>query len=169
MTINERIFRHSIGKLALMYLGLIFLGVIFITSDNKDYFLIFAIAVGLIFTVIYSTSTVRVNEEGITTSRMFISKSLRWAEIERVSMRGQSLRLHDRDEDITLSLDSQLEEYSEILDLIFSRRPNLFDVREDDIMRRGLIASIFTVGFGLVMIGLSIFLFFEMPASESCF
>lgn len=169
MVINERIFRHSFGKLALMYLGLVFFGVIFIASDDKDYFLIFAVAVGLIFAAVYSTSIVRVSEEGITTSRVFIPKSLRWAEIERVSMRGQSLRLHDRDEDITLSLDSQLEEYSEILDLIFSKRPDLFDVGEDDIMRRGLIASIFTIGFGLVMIGFSIFLFFELRVSESFF
>jgi hypothetical protein len=167
MVINERIFRHSFGKLALMYLPLILFGVIFIASDDKDYFFVFAIVVGLFFAVIYSTSSVQVNNDGITASKMFITKSLRWIELDRVSTRGQTLRLHNRDEDVTLSLDSQLEGYSEILDMIFSKRPDLFDVGEDDIMRRGLIASIFTIGFGLVMIGLSVFLFFEMPVSES--
>jgi hypothetical protein len=49
-------------------------------------------------------------------------------------MRGQALRLHNHDEDVILSIDSQLEGYKEILDIIFSKRPDLVDESDNTVM-----------------------------------
>ena len=159
MESTERTFRHSFGKLALMLLGLLALGYAVFSIGSVDYFLVSIVGIGFVVALFYSTSSIRISNEEIVTRRLLGSKSLRWSEIGRVSMRGQALRLHNHEEDVTLSFDSQLESYAEILDIIFNKRPDLFDVGENDVMSTGLFGSLFTIGFGLLLIGLSIFVF----------
>jgi hypothetical protein len=159
MESKERIFRHSFGKLALMYFGLLILGFLAYSIEPKDYFLLSLVGIGLIIALFYSTSKVKVSDQEVITSRLLGSKSLRWSEIERVSMRGQSLKLHNRDEDVILSLDSQLEEYAEILNIIFSKRPDLFDEGENTVMSSSWLANLLILGFGLILISISVLLF----------
>jgi hypothetical protein len=158
----EKTFRHSFGKLAWMFLGALFFGFIVYTSGNWDLFTLAIIGIFIIVAISYAASSVRISNDEIETRRLLGSKSLRWSEIFRVSMRGQSLRLHNRDEDVTLSLDSQLDGYTEILDIVFNKRPDLFEVGDNNIMTRSVLGTIFTVGVGFLLLLASVFLFITL-------
>ncbi len=169
MEANEKTFRHSFGKLALMFLGVLFLGFLAFSIDQTDYFLFAITGIVLIAALFYATSSVKISNEEITTTRLLGSKSLRWPEIARVSMRGQALRLHNYDEDVILSIDSQLDGYKEILDVVFGKRPDLFDDRENTGMSSSWLVNIFIVGLGLLIIAVSVFLFFASEEFEKVF
>ena len=159
MESDEQIFRHSLGKLGLMALGVLFLGYAAFVIGRIDYFLVTLVGIAFIVLLLYATSSVRISSEAITTSRLFGSKTLRWREIARVSMRGQALRLHHRDEDVILSIDSQLEGYKEILDIIFNKRPDLVDESDNTVMSGSWISHFLVLGFGLFLVVGSVWLF----------
>lgn len=159
MKSDEKIFRHSLGKLALMALGVLFLGYAAYAIGKIDYFLVTLVGIAFIVVLLYATSSVRISSEAITTSRLFGSKTLRWPEIARVSIRGQSLRLHNRDEDVILSIDSQLEGYQDILDIIFNKRPDLVDESDNTVMSGSWLSHFLTLGFGLLIVVGSVWLF----------
>jgi hypothetical protein len=159
MKSDERIFRHSLGKLALMSLGVLVLGYTAYVIGTADYFLMALAGIAFVIVLLYATSSVALSTEGITTKRLFGSKSLRWTEIGRVSMRGQALRLHNRDEDMILSIDSQLEDYKEILDIIFSKRPDLLDESNNTVITASWLSHFLILGFGLFIVAGSVWLF----------
>jgi hypothetical protein len=166
METNEQTFRHSFGKLALMSLGVLFLGYAAFAIGERDYFLMAVAGLAFIIVLFYATSSVRISDEGITTSRLLGSKSLRWSEVASVSTRGPALRLHNRDGDLTLSIDSQLDGYKEILDIVFSRRPDLLDSSENNVMSRNWLNDLLFLGFGLFILAIAIFLFFMFDESD---
>jgi len=169
METNIQTFRHSFGKVALMFLGVLFLGFFAFSTGQTDYFLISITAIGLVVGLFYATSSVKISNDEITTTRLLGSKSLRWSELGRTSTRGQALRLHNQDEDLILSIDSQLDGYVEILDIIFNRRPDLLDKSDDNAMSISGLVSIFTLGLGLFMIAIPVFLFFVIEEVDSIF
>jgi hypothetical protein len=123
----------------------------------------------LVIALFYVTSSVKISSDEITTSGLLGSKSLRWSEIVRVSTRGQTLQLHNYDENVALSIDSQLDEYKEILDIIFNKRPDLFDDRDNTRMAGNWLVSMLLVGFGLFVMAASAFLFFASEEFEKIF
>jgi hypothetical protein len=159
MKSDERIFRHSLGKLTLMSLGVLVLGYTVYIIGTADYFLIALAGIAFVIVLLYATSSVAISSEGITTKRLFGSKSLRWPEIGRVSMRGQALRLHNHDEDMILSIDSQLEDYKEIIDIIFSKRPDLLDESNNTVISASWLSHFLILGFGLFIVVGSVWLF----------
>jgi hypothetical protein len=161
MESKERVFRHSVGKLVLMSLGeVLFIFLAYFLRTAPYFFavvLIFVINLFVFFR--YVVSRVKISSEEIIINGLLGSKSLRWTEIDHVSARGQSLKLHDRYENITLSLVSQLEGYIEILDLIFKKRPDLFDLSEDNVLSRTAINNVVVIGFGRMLILFSTFFY----------
>ena len=160
----EKTYRHSFGKLALMFLGGLFIAYIIYASGELDYILLGMAGIIFIVSISYAASSVKISNDEIVTGSLLGSRSLRWTEISRVSMRGQSLRLHNRDEDVTLSLDSQLDGYPEILDIIFNKRPDLFEI-ENNVITRSVWGSIVAIGFGLLMMAISVAVFFTVDAT----
>lgn len=161
MESTKQTFRHSFGKLAMMFLGVLILGYTLFLFDEVNYFLLAMTGLTLIVVLFYATSSVKVSDNEIVTTRLLGTKSLPWLDISHVSMQGQALRLHSRDDDVVLSIDSQLDGYTEILDIIFRKRPDLFDAGGNEAMSRGLLGSIAAVGMGLAMIGISaVFVFY---------
>jgi len=139
---NEQIFRHSFTKLVWIYLGLLLFGILVFLTGLKDYISIMGVVILLIIALFYSTSSVKISDEEIVTHRLLGSKSLKWSEINRASVRGQSLRLHNYDGDITLSIDSQLEGYIDILNIIFKKLPNLLDAGENNFLSKSILTNI---------------------------
>jgi len=161
----EKTYRHSFGKLALMFLGGLFVAYIIYVSGELDHILLGMAGIIFIVSISYAASSVKISNDEIVTGSLLGSRSLRWTEISRVSMRGQSLRLHNRDEDVTLSLDSQLDGYPEILDIIFNKRPGLFEVGDNNVMSRSVWGSVFAIGFGLLMMAISVTLLFTIDTT----
>ena len=75
MESDEQIFRHSLGKLGLMALGVLFLGYAAFVIGRIDYFLVTLVGIAFIVLLLYATSSVRISSEAITTSRLFGSKN----------------------------------------------------------------------------------------------
>jgi hypothetical protein len=159
MEANIQTFRHSPGKLILMFLGGLFFGVFAFSVGQIDYFLIGITGIVLVVALFYATSSVKISSDEIMTTRLLGSKSLRWSDIARVSMWGQAIKLHSYD-DLVLSIDPQLDGYKDILDIVFSKRPDLLDRSENNEMSRSWLAGIVTLGFGLSLIAIPVFLFF---------
>lgn len=159
MEANVQTFRHSFGKLALMFLGVVFLGFLAFSVGQTDYFLIGITGIVLVVALFYATSSVKISNDEITTTRLLGAKSLRWSEIARVSTFGQALRLHNYDDDLVLSIDSQLDGYADMLDIIFSKRPDLLDKNDTTVMTISWLGVISTLGVGLFIIIMGVFQF----------
>lgn len=168
METNEKTFRHSFIKVALMFLGVLFLGFVAFLDNQINYFLFGVMGVVLLVALFYASSSVKISNEEITTTRLLSSKSFRWSDIGRVSTRGQALRLHNYD-DLTLSLDPQLDGYTEILDIIFRKRPDLFDSYENTVMSSSWLGNLFALGTGLLFMGVPVFLFFVTEEFDQYF
>lgn len=168
MDANTRTFRHSLGKVALLFVSVLFLGLMAFLV-KIDYFLLGIAGIVLIIALFYSTSSVKISDEEITTNRLLGSKSLRWAEIARVSTRGQALRLHNYDDDLILSLDPQLEGYAQILDAIFRKRSDLFDNKENSVMSSSGLWSFVALSSGLLIMAIAGLVFFATEESDKVF
>jgi len=153
---NEQIFRHSFTKLVWIYLGLLLFGILVFLTGLKDYISIMGVVILLIIALFYSTSSVKISDEEIVTHGLLGSKSLKWSEINRASVRGQSLRLHNYDGDITLSIDSQLEGYIDILNIIFKKLPNLLDAGENNFLSKSILTNIISVALSLLLVSIAI-------------
>jgi hypothetical protein len=169
MEMAKRTFRHSFGKLAMMSLGVVALVFALFLDSEANYLLIGITGLAFLIVLFYMTSSVKISNEEIVTTRLLRTKSLAWLDISHVSMWGQALRLHSRDDDVVLSIDSQLDGYTEILDIIFKKRPDLFDVGDNDLISRGLLGSIASVGAGLAMMGISSVFVFYMAGEVETF
>ncbi len=169
MEANEKTFRHASDKLVLMFLGVLFLGFLAFSSGQINYLCFSMAGIVLVIALSYATSSMKISTDEITTTRLLGSKSLRWSEIARISIHGQTLRLHSRDEDVILSLDSQLDDYNEVLDIIFSGRPDLLDDNENNVMSSSWLRNTVVLGSGLFIIAISIILFFVFEGFDKIF
>lgn len=132
MEAKEKTFRYSYILKNLGALYLIFLVIVLVISlaGWDPVFLIcdgVMLGGGLIFVTWYLTTSVSTSEFGIATKTIFGSKSLQWSEIGNFSSQGSSIRLCTNDGGRVLSIDSRLDGYNEIFELLYQKRPDLFD------------------------------------------
>jgi len=97
-----------------------------------------------------------VSEEEISMQGVFGTKTLKWTDVGRVSGWGYAMKLHSRDEDVTISISPRLPGYQEIIELVGYKRPDLFSPLQYNELRRGLapFISMFLVTF--ILIGVSV-------------
>jgi hypothetical protein len=171
---NEpRIYQHStvtqvfvIGLFLLLFSGICFalgfgLESIWLTIP-------FMLMIGILFVFVvfaYTAKTI-VSEEEITTRTLFGSKTLRWTEISRVSGRGYGIKLHNFDEDVTVSPSPRVPGYEEVIEWIGRKRPDLFGAQEFSEMKRGfsqLFGSVIAIMAVLGVMG--VFLWVSEPGS----
>jgi hypothetical protein len=131
MIIEPRVYSHSTSEIRTQ----IFLGIagalmlIGVGLYNNDYLIIAVLAiVGIAYGVLHSSRVKTIiSEDEIFTHNVFGSKSLRWSEISRVSGRGNEVKLHNLDGDVTLTPSVELAGYEEVIELIAAKCPDLFD------------------------------------------
>lgn len=141
---NEpRVYKHSVmlNVIVLLFVGLVFLGVLFsgylmepAVLTSLGIFLVVVIPM-MIFNLTQKTI---VSEDEISSQNIFGLKTLRWSEINRVSGRGNAIKLHNTDGDVTVSLSPRLPGYEEVVEVIGKKRPDLFNPQEYSVMTRGL-------------------------------
>lgn len=103
------------------------------------------------------TSKATLSDDEITSQNILGSRTLRWTEIRRASGSGSGIKLSN--EDTTVSLNPQLPDYEEIVEIIGQKRADLFSTQEFSEMRRGL-GSYF--GFFIIILmfaGIGVFYF----------
>lgn len=141
--INEpRTYRRSPVQFMLVMVLLVIFGVGILRTIPRSgiIFLIpFAVLIGIAFlSALYTMNQkTTISEDGISTQSIFGEKSLRWGEISRASGRGDGIKLHNLDGDMTVAPSSQLPGYEEVVDWIGIKRPDLFNPLEYEEMKRG--------------------------------
>lgn len=139
---QPRTYRRSPVQFILVMTLLVIFGVAIVrTIPRSDaVFLIpFALLIGIAFlsTLYTMNQKTIISEDGISTQTIFGEKSLRWGEISRASGRGQKIKLHNFDGDVTVVPSSQLPGYEEVVDWIGIKCPDLFNPLEYEEMKRG--------------------------------
>lgn len=158
---EPRVYKSSpmVFVVLLVFFALLFGGIIFGAGLQGVSFILPLVAVImllLVFAFVVQFATVTVSEEEISVQKMFGTKSLHWAEVDRVSGRGYTLKLHNRDEDVKLSVGPQLPGYEEIVEFVGIKRPDLFSPNEYSEMKRGLTAYILMFLFITVILGVTV-------------
>jgi len=135
-------------------------------------FLPIALGFGIIFLLVpYLTFQVSISDLEITTKSLLIKKSLQWSEIDSVSSRGTSLKLHGRDGGLSLTINPRMDGAADILDLILSKRPDLFTKIGNENLLRPNAISLIGMALGISMFVLALYLYLRDIALENltCF
>lgn len=150
---NEpRVYKHSVFLPIIFLLLFLFIGTVLFFNFNAVGGVVVVplmAVVGLVFgiaTLTYLSKTI-ISDDEISTQNIFGLNTLRWSEIRRVSGRGYRIKLHNFDEDVTVSPSPEVPGYEEIIEVIGAKRPDLFSPMEYNEMRRGAgsIAQLFIV------------------------
>lgn len=155
---NEKVFRYSPFLRAYTLVFAIVLGYgSFLTGMI---FLYLVTAYLLYLSLHFAKSSVRVSERGIATTSLWGAKRMAWSEIGRVTMSSPSIELHHRDGKLTMPINGDVKGYTEILEILFSKRPDLSDSQENNLLTHFQFAKSFQLGIGILLAALSVFLFF---------
>lgn len=174
---NEpKVYQHKPFQLILLIILFIFLIVFLFFNIGMDetYILIpFGIFLGLMFLISLYSMTVKtiISDTEISTQSILGTKSLSWGEISRVSGRGNAIKLHNMDGDVTVTPSQQLPGYDQVIEWIGAKRPDLFDPLVYGEMKKGwfilfpavLIVVLFIAG--LLGSGLMLFNRSETPVT----
>jgi hypothetical protein len=159
---NEpRTYRRSPVQFILVMGILVIFGITILRTIPRDGYIAlipFAIIIGIAFvsTLYTMTQKATISEDGISAQSILGEKSLRWEEISRVSGRGDGIKLHNLDGDVTVAPSSQLPGYEEVVEWIGIKRPDLFNPQEYSEMRRGVSTLVVLAVFGVVLVGVII-------------
>ncbi|MFN3490736.1 MAG: hypothetical protein ACK40V_00800 [Anaerolineales bacterium] len=163
---NEpRVYKQPLFSVFLLAIMMMFsCGVIFFVSNTlADLWFIVPIlglfGIAFLISLFSYTSKVTITDDEITSSYLFIPRTLRWTEINRASGTGNGIKLHS--EDTTISINSRLPGIEEIIDIIGQKRADLFSPQEFSKMRRGLGSYLSFFVVGILFAGI-IIVFFMM-------
>lgn len=171
--LNEpRIYRYSTIRLVLLIILLILLGFapfMILGGDNSLYALFGLAFIGLIMVIsIFSlTRSTSISNDGISVRTLLGERSINWSEIGSVSGRGNAIKLHNRDGDVTVAPSPQLPGYAEVIEIIGAKRPDLFNPVEYSVMSRHWLSSLWFLVIGMILIGIGLSLYFDAGTSET--
>ena len=166
MLTEPRTYRYSIARLVLLIVLLLLLGIapfVILESANFLYILFSFALIGLIMLVsVYSlTRSTTISHEGISTRSLLGERTLNWSEIQSVSGRGNAIKLHNRDGDVTVAPSPHLPGYPEVIEMIGTKRPDLFNPANYGALSRNWLSSLLFLVGGVLIIGIGIYLYFE--------
>lgn len=163
--LNEpRIYRYSTLRLVLLIILLLILGIgpfMILGGDYSLYALPLFAFIGLVMLIsIYSlTRSTTISNDGISARSLLGERSLLWSEIDFVSGRGNAIRLHNREGDVTVAPSPQLPGYAEVIEMIGAKRPDLFNPANYSRMSRNWLGSLLFLVIGMILIGIGVFLY----------
>ncbi len=162
--LNEpRVYRHPPFQIVLAILVFGILAGVLLLSFNTEGASILLLPFGLIIVLlaifsIYSlTGKTTISDDEISVQTILGTKSLRWSEISRVSGRGNGIKLHNFDGDVTVSPSPQLPGYEEIIEWIGTKRPDLFTPQEVAEMSRSWIVLLLIAMAVILIVGIASF------------
>jgi hypothetical protein len=172
MLIEPRTYRYSTLRLVLLIVLLVLLGIapfMILGGINVLYALFSFVFIGLIMLIsIFSlTRSTTISNDGISTRSLLGERSLNWNEIDSVSGRGNAIKLHNRDRDVTVAPSPQLPGYPEVIEIIGAKRPDLFSPATYGEMSRNWLNSLLFLVIGMIIIGIGVFLYFDSSETET--
>ena len=154
---EPRVYKNSpILLVFIILLFMFFLGILlFAFGSNSIGFMIPLVAFSIFLfgaAFVSMASKTIVSDDEITVQGILGTKSINWVNVGRVSGWGYAMKLHSRDDDVTISISPRLPGYQEVIDFVGLKRPDLFTTQEYSSMKRGIVQYLL-VGFGLLMMG----------------
>ena len=165
---NEpRVYKNSpfVFVLLLVMFVVLFGAVFFAAGDNNFSNLLVMIPFALMFAFLFlylvftATAQTIISNDEISTKNLLGTKTLTWSEINRVSGRGNRIKLHNFDGDVTVAPSPQLPGYPEVVEWIGDKRPDLFNPQEYREMSRSWMGTIMLPVLGLLFLGVGFFLY----------
>ena len=125
--------------------------------------------IGLIMlvSVFWLTRSTTISNDGISTRSLLGERHLNWSEIESVSGKGNGIKLHNRDGDVTVAPSPQLPGYAEVIEMIGAHRPDLFNPAAYSEMPRNWFSSLLFLVMGAILIGIGIYLYLDSSRTET--
>lgn len=162
---EPRTYRNSAIRLVLLIVLLLLLGIapfVILGGDTFPYQLIvFAFLIPVMLISIYSlTRSTTISNESISTRSLLGERTLNWTEIDSVSGGGNAIKLHNRDGDVTIAPSPHLPGYTEVIELIGAKRPDLFSPSKYSEMSRNWLSSLLFLALGAVFLGVGVYLYF---------
>ena len=153
---EPRIYKHSLIQtiLAVVVVGAVF-AVIFLSEEWNNLTYLFPLAIFVLVmsgAVVTVTQKTIVSDDEISSLNLFGAKTLRWNEINRVSGKGYSIKLHNFDGDVTVAPSPNLPGYEEVVEWIGIKRPDLFSPQEYSEMKRNIPSTVLFAGFVLLVV-----------------
>lgn len=111
-----------------------------------------------IYVVFVATAQTIISNDEISTKNLLGTKTLTWGEINRVSGRGNRIKLHNLDGDVTVAPSPQLPGYPEVIEWIGIKRPDLFNPLEYGEMTRSWAGTLLLPVLGFLFVGVGFFL-----------
>jgi len=141
---NEpRVYRHPSGQYFLILLAMLLLGgaLFFMNTVGEDPWEVVFVGVMFLLILIYGifavSNSIIITDTEITAKNLLGEKNLAWGEIQQVS--GSSgLKLKNMDGDLTISIQSELPGFEEIVDTVGEKRPDLFSAQQFPEINSGL-------------------------------
>ena len=174
MAHESRIYRQSpfqVGLIVFLF-GIFGIGLLFAMGGDNYLFIIPALlllVIAFLFTFHSMTTKIILANDDISVQSFLGTKYLRWAEINRVSGRGVGIKLHSLDEGVVIIPNPQLPGYDEIVDVIGTKRPDLFNPLDYSEITKSLMYLFMPFLLGAILIGFGVFLFFKPEMSEGLF
>jgi len=157
--------------LVIIIVGISIFALLFVIGVEQTGFIMLPLAVVFtIFSIAFlymAASATAVSEDEISSKTLFGVKTLKWSEIARVSGRGQTIKLHNFDSDVTITLRPRQPGYEEIIERIGAKRPDLFDPKECSKASKGWMGLINLLAASLLGLGFSALGVFAYIISDS--
>jgi len=173
--LNEpRTYRHSMFQLVILFLvfGVLAVG-LFASQDEADFTSILPITAFFVIFFLFSlyslTVKTTISNEEISTQSILGTRTLNWAEINRVSGKGYAIKLHNMDGDVTVAPSPQLAGYHEVVEFIGAKRPDLFAPQDYSEMPRNWYGYILLAVMTLFVAGVGVFLASQSGAGSIIF
>ncbi|MEW5939401.1 MAG: hypothetical protein AB1750_07060, partial [Chloroflexota bacterium] len=165
MESKNRIFKNSSRKIfgLIWIVAFLAFGGLFVFSDDMALWLRIvsaliwlAFAAFLVYSIIGYATRLEASNEKIALHTLFGIKALEWKEIERVRGGLQGLILCGNNNKVKLPIDPNLTGYSEILGLIFKKRPDLFR-NEEGYVSQGALIGLVLLGYVELLVFLGVY------------
>jgi hypothetical protein len=171
MLSEPRTYRYSTARLVLLIVLLLMLGigsVIILSSVNFLYILFSFAFIGLILlgSIFSLTRSTTISNDAISARSLLGERVLNWSEIDSVSGRGNAIKLHNRDGDVTVAPSPNLPGYPEVIEIIGAKRPDLFKPANFGVMSRSWLNSLLFLVAGVFIIGVGIYLYFDSNETQ---
>ena len=154
---EPRVYKTS--PILLVFVGLLFIffiGMLVLAFGATSFwimgpFMIFFLFFFGWFFLVMASKTI-VSDDEIAIQGLLGTKSINWMNLGRGLGQGYTLKLHSRDDDVTLSVSPRLPGYQEVVEFVGSKRPDLFTSQEYSSMKRSVFQYL-GVLLGLFMMG----------------
>jgi hypothetical protein len=149
---------YTIAKFRLLYSIIVVVGIVgvMIFDKTRTPMICFGlVALFAIYLFLPFTYRLIISDEAISSINLFGAKTLEWNEIGEIKIKNGNVLLSNRDGDVKITVNQQIDDYSEAIKFIQQQRPELWLVDDINTFHQNSLESMLSVfiGFGILMAG----------------